>query len=84
MIDYVSDGESGVIDEEGFLDFMAGQMKAASDPDEIKKAFKVMVEDKDGSGIVSVSDLRNILTNVGERLTVCLSLSLSVCLLAGT
>lgn len=54
-------------DFERFIDLMAKYMKP-DDPfeSELRDAFRVL--DKDSSGFVSVSDLRHILTSIGEKL----------------
>ena len=51
-----------------FLELMSKYMKPDDDPfeSELRDAFRVL--DKDCSGFVSVSDLRHILTNIGEKL----------------
>ena len=38
-----------------------------STQDEIREAFKVF--DKDGNGYISASELRHVMTNLGEKLT---------------
>ncbi|KAL2902205.1 putative calcium-binding protein CML13 [Bienertia sinuspersici] len=54
-------------DFQRFLEIMGKYMKP-DDPfeSELRDAFRVL--DKDCSGFVSVSDLRHILTNIGEKL----------------
>uniref|UniRef100_A0A7C9DYY6 EF-hand domain-containing protein n=1 Tax=Opuntia streptacantha TaxID=393608 RepID=A0A7C9DYY6_OPUST len=52
-----------------FLDLMSKYMKLPGDDpfeSELRDAFRVL--DKDSSGFVSVSDLRHILTSIGEKL----------------
>ncbi|KMT12266.1 hypothetical protein BVRB_5g102070 [Beta vulgaris subsp. vulgaris] len=51
-----------------FLELMSKYMKSDDQPfeSELRDAFRVL--DKDSSGFVSVSDLRHILTNIGEKL----------------
>lgn len=49
-----------------FLDLMAKHMKSEPFDQQLRGAFKVI--DKDSTGSVSVSDLRHILTTIGEKL----------------
>ena len=49
-----------------FLDLMAKHMKAEPFDRQLRDAFKVL--DKDSVGIVSVSELRHVLTTTGEKL----------------
>eukprot|EP01018_Ginkgo_biloba_P018277 Gb_23756 [translate_table: standard] len=57
---------SGTIDFPRFLDIMKRNMKGASFDRQLKDAFKVL--DKEGNGMISVKELRHILTSVGEKL----------------
>lgn len=49
-----------------FLDLMAKHVKPEPFDRQLRDAFKVL--DKDSTGFVSVSELRHILTNIGEKL----------------
>ncbi|KAK4262647.1 hypothetical protein QN277_028184 [Acacia crassicarpa] len=49
-----------------FLDLMAKHMKPEPFDRQIRDAFKVL--DKESTGFVSVSELRHILTSIGEKL----------------
>ncbi|XP_073306206.1 probable calcium-binding protein CML13 [Primulina huaijiensis] len=49
-----------------FLDLMSKHLKPEPFDRQLRDAFKVL--DKDGTGYVVVSDLRHILTNIGEKL----------------
>jgi calcium-binding protein CML len=49
-----------------FLDLMAKHMKAEPFDRQLRDAFKVL--DKDSMGYVSISELRHILTSIGEKL----------------
>ncbi|RZB57877.1 putative calcium-binding protein CML13 [Glycine soja] len=49
-----------------FLDVMAKDMKPEPFDRQLRDAFKVL--DKDSTGFVVVSELRHILTNIGEKL----------------
>ena len=46
---------------------MGARMKDSSGPDELMEAFKGF--DKEGNGIVSAQELRNIMMNFGEPMT---------------
>ena len=48
---------------------MQKQCEAASNQDQIVEAFRVMSDDVDGTGKVKVSELKNILTRVGQKFT---------------
>ena len=63
------DEESLSMNQEEFLTFMQKQMEAASDEEQIIEAFRVMADDVSGSGKVKVSELKNILTRVGQKFT---------------
>ncbi|XP_073131184.1 probable calcium-binding protein CML13 [Henckelia pumila] len=49
-----------------FFDLMSKHLKPEPFDRQLRDAFKVL--DKDGTGYVVVSDLRHILTNIGEKL----------------
>lgn len=49
-----------------FLDLMKKHMKPEPFDRQLRDAFKVL--DKDGTGTVAVSDLRHVLTSIGEKL----------------
>lgn len=50
-----------------FLDLMKKHLKASEPFDcQLRDAFKVL--DKDSTGVVSVSELRHVLTSIGEKL----------------
>ena len=46
---------------------MARKMKDTDTEEEIREAFKVF--DKDGNGFISASELRTVMTSLGEKLT---------------
>ncbi|TKY55383.1 Calcium-binding protein CML13 [Spatholobus suberectus] len=49
-----------------FLDLMGKHMKVEPFDRQLRDAFKVL--DKESTGLVSVTELRHILTNIGEKL----------------
>ncbi|XP_075484691.1 putative calcium-binding protein CML13 [Primulina tabacum] len=49
-----------------FLDLMSKHLKPEPFDRQLRDTFKVL--DKDGTGYVVISDLRHILTNIGEKL----------------
>jgi calmodulin len=55
------------VDFPEFLSLLAKNAKPAASEGEIKEAFRVF--DKDGNGLVSASELRHVMTNLGEKLT---------------
>ena len=61
-----SDG-NGKIEFSEFLNMMAQKMGTRNFNDEALEAFNVL--DKDGSGSISESELRQIMNNIGEKLT---------------
>lgn len=67
MIDEVDADGSGTIDFAEFLTLMARRMKTKDSHAEILEAFKVF--DKDNSGKISASELRQVMTSLGEKLT---------------
>jgi len=57
---------SGTIDFPRFLDVMKRNLKGGSFHVQLRDAFKAL--DKEGTGKISASELRHILTSVGEKL----------------
>ena len=58
---------NGLIDFPEFLTLMSQKMTATAVEEEIKEAFRVF--DMDRNGLISASELRHVMTNLGERLT---------------
>ena len=58
---------SASVDFPEFLTVMSKNMKPPASEEEIKEAFRVF--DKEGDGFVSASELRHVMTNLGEKLT---------------
>ena len=67
MINEVDADGNGTIDFPEFLTMMARKMRDVDTEEEIKEAF--LVFDKDRNGFISASELRNVMTNLGEKLT---------------
>ena len=55
------------VDFPEFLGVVSKNMKPPASESEIKEAFRVF--DKEGNGFVSASELRHVMTNLGEKLT---------------
>lgn len=58
---------NGTIDFPEFLTMMARKMKDTDSEEEIREAFRVF--DKDGNGFISAAELRHVMTNLGEALS---------------
>lgn len=67
MISEVDADGSGTIDFAEFLTLMARKIKTKDSEAEIVEAFKVF--DRDGSGKISADELRQVMTNLGEKLS---------------
>lgn len=67
MIREVDADDSGTIDFAEFLTLMARKIKTTDSEAEIVEAFKVF--DKDGSGKISADELRQVMHNLGEKLS---------------
>lgn len=67
MINEVDADGSGTIDFAEFLTLMARKIKTKDSEAEIVEAFKVF--DKDGSGKISADELRQVMHNLGEKLS---------------
>lgn len=67
MINEVDADGSGTIDFAEFLTLMARKIKTKDSEAEIIEAFKVF--DRDGSGKISAEELRQVMNNLGEKLS---------------
>lgn len=67
MINEVDADGSGTIDFAEFLTLMARKIKTKDSEAEIIEAFKVF--DRDGSGKISADELRQVMNNLGEKLS---------------
>ncbi|XP_037928040.1 calmodulin-beta-like [Teleopsis dalmanni] len=67
MVQEIDPNGTGIIDFHGFLVVMARNMKEPDKEEDICKAFRVF--DKDGTGFVTLAELKHIMTNFGENLT---------------
>ena len=63
---YISVTGNERINLQEFLEMMV-KKKKNDDTDETKKAFELF--DKDGSGYISVEELKQVMTQIGENLT---------------
>jgi len=67
MINEVDKDGLGTIKFPAFLSMMAGKLDALVAEDEIREAFRVF--DIDGNGYISRSELKNVMMNLGEKMT---------------
>ncbi|CAN6462965.1 unnamed protein product [Victoria cruziana] len=67
MICEVDVNGNGTIEFGEFLNLMARKTKETDAEEELKEAFKVF--DKDQNGYISAEELRNVMINLGEKLT---------------
>ncbi len=67
MINEVDCDGNGTIDFPEFLSLFARKMRDTDTEEELTEAFKVF--DRDGNGLISVEELKHVMTNLGEKLT---------------
>ena len=67
MIQEVDADGNGVVGFPELVAMMARKMKDVDTEDKVMEAFKVF--DRDGSGAISIEDLKRVMTNLGDKLT---------------
>eukprot|EP01115_Flamella_aegyptia_P002558 TRINITY_DN136648_c0_g1_i1.p1 TRINITY_DN136648_c0_g1~~TRINITY_DN136648_c0_g1_i1.p1 ORF type:complete len:152 (+),score=64.12 TRINITY_DN136648_c0_g1_i1:68-523(+) len=67
MIHEVDANGNGMIDFPEFLEMMSNKMSKEGQEEELREAFKVF--DQDGSGYISAAELKNVMRQIGEKLT---------------
>lgn len=67
MVNEVDADGNGVVDFVDFLGLMSARMRDTDCEEELMETFRLF--DKEGTGFVSASELRHIMTNLGEKLT---------------
>jgi len=68
MFDANTSTDTKTIDFAEFLNIISQKMQDNGTEDEIREAFKIF--DKDDTGFISTTELRDIMTNMGQKLTV--------------
>ena len=58
---------SGFIEFPEFCNMMAEKMNTINDEDLIRSAFRVL--DKRGTGTITTAEFKNLMTNIGDKLT---------------
>ncbi|KAF3454074.1 hypothetical protein FNV43_RR04521 [Rhamnella rubrinervis] len=67
MINDVDFDRNGTIEYSEFLSLMSRKINENHSEEELKEAFNVF--DKDQNGLISATELRYVMTNLGEKLT---------------
>merc|ERR1712060_664618 len=70
ILDMIAEADtngSGTIDFAEFLNLIARKIKDGDAEEELRAAFRVF--DRDGNGLISASELRHVMTHLGEKLS---------------
>ncbi|XP_063228302.1 calmodulin-A-like [Bacillus rossius redtenbacheri] len=67
MVNEVDQDGNGTIEFNEFLQMMSKKMRGAESGDELREAFRVF--DKNNDGLISSTELRHVMTNLGEKLS---------------
>ncbi|XP_052124880.1 calmodulin-like isoform X3 [Frankliniella occidentalis] len=67
MVNEVDQDGNGTIEFNEFLQMMSKKMKGADGEEELREAFRVFDKNKDG--LISSSELRHVMTSLGEKLS---------------
>ena len=65
MINEVDADGNGYIDFEEFISLMAKKMKETDTEEEFTESFKIF--NREGNGLISMAEIRHIMTNLGEK-----------------
>merc|ERR1712165_197587 len=67
MINEIDEDGNGTVDFDEFLIMMSKKIKENDSEEELREAFKVF--DADGNGYINAVELRQVMMNLGEKLT---------------
>ncbi|XP_012262941.1 neo-calmodulin-like isoform X5 [Athalia rosae] len=67
MVNEVDQDGNGTIEFNEFLQMMSKKMKGSDGEDELREAFRVF--DKNNDGLISSTELRHVMTNLGDKLS---------------
>ena len=67
MLNELDVDQNGTIDFNEFISVMSKQSKPSNEDEELREAFKVF--DKDGSGNISATELKQVMNTLGEKLS---------------
>ena len=67
IVKSLDQNQNGSVDFPEFMSIMANKRNEGNTEEELLNAFKIF--DKDGNGFISASELRNVMTSLGEKLT---------------
>jgi len=66
IVQSIDADSSGTIDFNEFLDLMSDKRFQGPEKDELRQAFNMF--DKDGNGVISASELGEVMRNLGQKL----------------